>query len=77
MPSIELIAKKNKLAFEEHVPAQINNQTFQAMLAKIGANEKALKVPVDYGSLSIQIDLRESQVRAILSHLCSVFAFMA
>ena len=46
------------------------------MLAKIGTNEKALKVLVDYGSLSVQVDLRESQVRAILSHLCSVFAFM-
>ena len=47
------------------------------MLTRIGVNEKALKVPVDYGSLSVQIDLRESQVRAILSHLCNVFAFMA
>ena len=53
MPSIELIAKKYRLAFEEQIPTQINASTLQAMLAKVGSNEKSLKVPVDYASLSV------------------------
>ena len=53
VPSIELIAKKYKLAFEEQIPTQINASTLQAMLAKVGSNEKSLKVPVDYASLSV------------------------